>query len=91
MGPEIFFLAVILIFILGFAGGDIVIKIEEQNSWKRPQRFTVRQVVDGTLREWVCARYYVSDGKISFLQEGHKERTVVAGQWHVEPFMLAAA
>lgn len=90
MGPEIFLLSVLLIFTLAFAIADVANKLEEQRSWKRPQRFAVRQIENGTVREWVCARYLVSDGKIHFRQEGHQERTVVAGQWHVEPFTIAA-
>jgi len=89
MGPELFLLICLLAMILAVLLSGVIDNLETQRAWKGPQRFTVRQIEDRTQREWVCARYRISDGKIYFLQEGQKEQTVVAGQWHVEPFTIA--
>ncbi len=77
--------------LLAFVGVIVVGEIwAEKRAWKSKQRFVVRQVQNGvTVREWICARYSQSGEKIYFYQEGHKQLTYVAGQWHVEPVLAS--
>ena len=84
--PAIIFFA----FVMSLMIGVVIVSILddtlfESMAWKGKNRFVVRQIDNGEIREWICARYTVCDGKVSFRQDGHKDKTVVRGHWHVEP------
>lgn len=85
MDPIVFLFVIIAFFMVITVGPALDDHFSEAAAWKSQNRFVVRQIEDGLKREWICARYIVSTGKISFRQEGHKHSTVVAGHWHVEP------